>query len=195
MRPQRDIPTEVIIKYVVKDYRRMFLAFDEMQTRAEKAEAQVRELREKNFMKAANIDGLRKEYKQKLDEVRASRNAEIAAVTDDLREQLDEANRKVRILLQAFDNPEVLKSLGGMTLSSTDEKKWMHGCTKQLKKAMMNFDYMETRLDEMRQLMEDGSTEKFDARLSRVLAKMDACTDRIGNFLDKVGDIKIEDNG
>ena len=36
-----DVPTEVIIHYIVKDYQRMFLTYGELERRAEKAEAKI----------------------------------------------------------------------------------------------------------------------------------------------------------
>ena len=39
--PQEDIPTEVIIHHIVKDYRRMYLQYDDFERRVNDAEAQV----------------------------------------------------------------------------------------------------------------------------------------------------------
>ena len=58
-KPQEDIPTDVIIHYIVKDYRRMFLNYDEMKLRAEKAEAKIAE-QEAEAARKAVIDNLKK---------------------------------------------------------------------------------------------------------------------------------------
>ena len=55
-KPQDDIPTDVIIHYIVKDYQRMFLAFDEAKARAEKAEAEILELKETHYKELLNRD-------------------------------------------------------------------------------------------------------------------------------------------
>ena len=40
-KPQEDVPVDQIIHYIVKDYQRMFLTFNDMKERAEKAEAKT----------------------------------------------------------------------------------------------------------------------------------------------------------
>ena len=64
-KPQDDVPAEVITHYVVKDYRRMFLTYDEMRTRAEKAEAKIIELQEKHQSQILKRDKEIKELKKK----------------------------------------------------------------------------------------------------------------------------------
>ena len=44
-KPQEDVPVDQIIHYIVKDYQRMFLTFNDMKERAEKAEAKIEELK------------------------------------------------------------------------------------------------------------------------------------------------------
>ena len=48
-KPQRDIPVEVIVHYIVKDYQRMFLTYDEVEKRAESAEATIEKLKKEHL--------------------------------------------------------------------------------------------------------------------------------------------------
>ena len=65
--PQRDVPKEVIIHYIVKDYQRMFLTYDEMKTRAEKAEAKIKDLTEKHASQLSKRDKEIEQLKQELE--------------------------------------------------------------------------------------------------------------------------------
>ena len=48
-RGQDDVPVERLIHYIVKDYRRMYLDYDELRARVRRAEQKVQDARDKNY--------------------------------------------------------------------------------------------------------------------------------------------------
>ena len=140
-RPQDDVPEDVIIHYIVKDYRRMFLQEQDFIKRIEIHNRTNKNLREKvrelirnlKMRQVANIpdDKLRimiqglqkkadaydalKEENEKLqaqiEEVKASRRNVVESVTCDLEEKLKEANRRIELLAQAVVEPEEASSI------------------------------------------------------------------------------------
>ena len=92
-KPQQDIPTENIIHYIVKDYRRMFLTYDEMKSRAEKAEAKIVELKEKHH-------SLILKKKKEIEELKNSRLQDMNHVKD-LEEKLAFTRKQNNMLVHA----------------------------------------------------------------------------------------------
>lgn len=203
MKPQNYIPTERIIHYIVKDYQRMFNGFHAMR---ESKDAYIDELLKKLAKKSNAISNLQAENKrlrQQIKEVQASRNEVAKAVSEDLAEQLKAAKKKVKILVQALDDPNALNKLNEHIISSDDDKIWMDKAMKQLEKALLNFTAIQARLvdtsDSMGKALEQrligGDADKVYNRFAKVFPKIDACVSHIEDFFTKIGNIKIENNG
>lgn len=206
--PQRDVPTEKIIHYIVKDYQRMYNGFHAMR---EEKQAYIDELLKKLSKKTNAISRLQSENKILMDrikEVQASRDAVVREITEDLEEQLEEANRRIALLAQAVTDPDkadsvFLKRCQVRTIETDDDRKWMKKAMAQLEKAMLNFTTIQARLDEtyeamgkaLSQQIIGGDADRTYNRFAKVFPKIDSCVSHIEDFFIKVGDIKIEDNG
>lgn len=196
-KPQHDVPTEVIIKYIVKDYRRMFLEHEELLARAERAEAKIAEINEKRQSDASKI---RKECQQRIDDIRKSRDNVINSVTEDLRSQLKNSNRRVKFLVQALDDPAILEKVSEHIITTDDDKEWMDRAMRQLEKAIQSFVPIRARLAETKEGMDGifaqeisgGEAEKVYKRFSKVFPKIDSCVSHIEDFFAKTGNIKIK---
>ena len=209
MRQQnRDVPTEQIIHYIVRDYQRMYNGFHAMR---EEKQAYIDELLKKISKKANAISSLQAENKslrKQIKELKESRDAMTKAVTEDLEEQLAEANRRIALLAQAVTDPNkadsvFLKQCSLRTIETDDDRKWMKKAMAQLEKAMLNFTTIQARLDEtyeemgkaLSQQIIGGDADRTYNRFAKVFPKIDSCVSHIEDFFIKVGDIKIEDNG
>lgn len=203
-RPQQDVPNEVIIHNIVKDYQRMYNGFHAMR---ESKDAHIGELLKKISKKSITISNLQAENKQlrkQLEEVRASRNAVAKAVSEDIEEQLAEANkrleaanRKNNLLIQALQDPNIVYEVNSHTLTDGDDKEWMDKAKKQLEKAMLNFTAIEARLAECETALK-GVTETVEgtraiSKINKAFTKIDSCVSHIEDFFVKVGNIKIDE--
>ena len=100
-----DVPTEVIIHYIVKDYQRMFLTYGELERRAEKAEAKIAEMKERHSKAIETRD---KEIKELKKEIVSQDRAK------QLEKELGQAREQNKLLAQAIAsmntgiNPEKL---------------------------------------------------------------------------------------
>lgn len=236
-RPQDDVPTELIIHYIVKDYRRMFEKCQRFEPRLEKERDRVRELLHKlrarqievmtdeqqkklltnltNKVEKDNveIDALTKErdeLKQKverltaqMEDIRSSRSAVVEAVTDDLQQKLDEANKRIKLLAQAVVEPSkadsvFLQQCTVHTIETDEDRKWMDGAMKQLEKAAMKLLAVEERLLKVEETIKDSVTgidvTKAFKNLGKVVSNITSTLSHIECFMDKVGDIKIVDD-
>ena len=206
--PQRDVPVEQIIHYIVKDYQRMYNTFGDMQERAEKAEAKADELKEKLSKARSDNERIRKGFEKNLSEVRASRDAVVQQVTEDLQEQLKQTQeqlkasvRQNKLLAQAIAEPtqakEILETLNEpILIASPEDKDRLAIAMKQLEVALLRMNSIEMRLGIVERAMELRYTgeELKNAlkRFSNAYGKIDSVTMRLNNFLDMMKDLKIE---
>ena len=196
--PQHDIPAERIIHYIVKDYQRMYNGFHTMR---EEKQTYIDELLKKISKKTNTISNLQAENKklrEQIKDLKSSREAVVKAVTEDLEEQLENANRKMSLLAQAVAYPT--KAVDIHTIVTDDDKKWMSKAMKQLEKAMISLTTIQTRLEEthdgmgkaLEQRLIGGDADKVYRRFSKAFSKIDSCVSHIEDFFTKVGNIKIE---
>ena len=204
--PQHDIPTERIIHYIVKDYQRMYNGFHTMR---EEKQAYIDELLKKISKKSATISNLQAEnraLRNQLEEVRKSREAVTKAISEDLEEQLEEANRKIALLAQAVTDPSkadsvFLQQCRVHTIETDDDRTWMKKAMKQLEKALLNFTTIQARLSETYEAMGKaldqqiiaGDADKVYNRFAKVFPKIESCVSHIEDFFLKVGEIKVEE--
>ena len=190
MKPQEDVPTEVIIHYIVKDYQRMFLAFDEMKTRAEKAEAEILEMKEIHHKQIENrvkeIDNLRKEDKDR---------------TNKLEEQLAAIQYQNRLLAHAVisnnskENGSVL--FKGMVPADAKELEKKIGV--QLSEALLKLTAAVEKLTYFQEKLENdelpdieaANMDYFLSKVARTFNKIEASTQHIENFYKLVNGIPI----
>ena len=190
MKPQEDVPTEVIIHYIVKDYQRMFLAFDEMKTRAEKAEAEILEMKEIHHKQIENrvkeIDNLRKEDKDR---------------TNKLEEQLAAVQYQNRLLAHAVisnnskENGSVL--FKGMVPADANELEKKIGV--QLSEALLKLTAAVEKLTYFQEKLENdelpdvetANMNYFLSKVARTFNKIEASTQHIENFYKLVNGIPI----
>ena len=190
IKPQEDVPTEVIIHYIVKDYQRMFLAFDEMKTRAEKAEAEILEMKEIHHKQIENrvkeIDNLRKEDKDR---------------TNKLEEQLAAIQHQNRLLAHAVisnnskENGSVL--FKGMVLADAMELEKKIGV--QLSEALLKLTAAVEKLTYFQEKLENdelpdvetANMDYFLSKVARTFNKIEASTQHIENFYKLVNGIPI----
>ena len=190
MKPQEDVPTEVIIHYIVKDYQRMFLAFDEMKTRAEKAEAEILEMKEIHHKQIENrvkeIDNLRKEDKDR---------------TNKLEEQMAAVQYQNRLLAHAVisnnskENGSVL--FKGMVPADAKELEKKIGV--QLSEALLKLTAAVEKLTYFQEKLENdelpdvetANMNYFLSKVARTFNKIEASTQHIENFYKLVNGIPI----
>jgi hypothetical protein len=190
MKPQEEVPTEVIIHYIVKDYQRMFLAFDEMKTRAEKAEAEILEMKEIHHKQIENrvkeIDNLRKEDKDR---------------TNKLEEQLAAIQYQNRLLAHAVisnnskENGSVL--FKGMVPADAMELEKKIGI--QLSEALLKLTAAVEKLTYFQEKLENdelpdieaANMDYFLSKVARTFNKIEASTQHIENFYKLVNGIPI----
>jgi len=190
MKPQEDVPTEVIIHYIVKDYQRMFLAFDEMKTRAEKAEAEILEMKEIHHKQIENrvkeIDNLRKEDKDR---------------TNKLEEQLAAVQYQNRLLAHAVisnnskDNGSVLFK----RMVPADAKELEKKIGVQLSEALLKLTAAVEKLTYFQEKLENDELPDIEAanmayflnKVARTFNKIEASTQHIENFYKLVNGIPI----
>ena len=190
MKPQEDVPTEVIIHYIVKDYQRMFLAFDEMKTRAEQAEAEILEMKEIHHKQIENrvkeIDNLRKEDKDR---------------TNKLEEQLAAVQHQNRLLAQTVisNNSKGDGSVLFRGMVPADAKELEKKIGVQLSEALLKLTAAVEKLTYFQEKLENdelpdvetANMNYFLSKVARTFNKIEASTQHIENFYKLVNGIPI----
>lgn len=87
-RPQEDVPEEVIIHYIVKDYRRMFNEVDRLRALGKQAAQEVRKVLCRATVISAENDVLKKKNRQLTEE-----NSELRTQVNDLKQRQCENGR------------------------------------------------------------------------------------------------------
>lgn len=182
--PQGDIPTEVIIHYIVKDYRRMFLEYDDMKLRAEKAEAKLDELKEKHHSQI-----LKKE--KEINELK--KDSVPLEMIQELKESLNASKQQNRLLAKAVlsQNSNEDGKLLFQGLTPADAQKLEKKIGDQLKDALIKLTSVEERLVNYQDALEsikDGqladsvALKSFISRIAKAFGKIDSAVKHIENF-------------
>ena len=184
-KPQDDIPTEVIIHNIVKDYQRMFLTYHELKARAEKAETKILDLKEKHYNQIAKRD---KEIEQLKLDLEAKNKEKIK----ELEEKLAAAQQQNRLLAKAVitqnSNGDGKVLFQGMLPADAKELEKKMGV--QLGDALIKLTSAEERLAFYQDQLENYkipdvdaiSMKSFLAKVSRAFGKIESATQHIENF-------------
>ena len=192
--PQRDIPSEVIIHYIVKDYQRMFLAYHDLKARAEKAEAKIFDMTDKHASQLSKKDKEIEKLKEELESKNKDRIKE-------LEEKLAATQQQNRLLAWAVisqnsgENPRVL--FQGMLPADAKELEKKIGI--QLADALTKLTVAEERLAYYQDMLENNtipdidaiSMKSFIAKVTRAFGKIDSAAQRIENFYNLVNGIPM----
>ena len=160
-KPQKDVPAENIIHYIVKDYRRMFLTYDEMKSRAEKAEAKIVELKEKHH-------SLISKKNKEIEELRNTQDMNQEKVKE-LEAQLAYTQKQNNLLVQTAlsqNNGMDLIALQGLAHIDTKELEKKIGI--QLGDALIKLSATEERLSNYQGLLEDAIVQGRDHDIIKV---------------------------
>lgn len=191
-KPQEDIPAENIIHYIVKDYRRMFLTYDELKTRAEKAEAKIVELKEKHHR-------LILKNNKEIEELENSRLQEINRVKE-LEEQLALTRKQNSLLVQTVlsqDNGMGLMAL--QSIAPIDIKELEKRIGVQLGDALIKLSASEERLSNYQKLLEDAiaqgrdyeAIKSFLFNAAKAFGKIESAVKHIENFYKLVNGVPL----
>jgi predicted RNase H-like nuclease (RuvC/YqgF family) len=179
-----DVPTEVIIHYIVKDYQRMFLTYGELERRAEKAEAKIAEMKERHSKAIETRD---KEIKELKKEIVSQDRAK------QLEKELGQAREQNKLLAQAIAsmntgiNPEKLiyKSVVPVDPDRLEKK-----FGSQVNDAYMKITAAEERLANYQEMLEEAVRQGLDTeqiqpvieKIRKAFGKIDSAVKHIENF-------------
>lgn len=193
-KPQDDIPTDVIIHYIVKDYQRMFLAFDEAKARVEKAEAKILELNEKHYNQIVKRDKEIEKLKKELETKNTSRIKE-------LEEKLATTQQQNRLLAKAVisqnSNEDGKVLFKGLVPADAMELEKKIGI--QLSDALTKLSAAVEKMTFFKEQLENDDLPDIDAanmayflnKVARTFNKIEASTQHIENFYKLVNGIPI----
>lgn len=193
-KPQQDIPTEVITHYIVKDYRRMYLAYNEMKERAEKAEAKILDMKEKHARQLSKQEKEIEQLKRDIDEQSKETIKELKEKLEDTRQQNVVLARAV-ISQNCNEDGKVL--FQGMV--PADAKKLEEKIGIQLGDAQLKLNAVNEDLAFFKELIEnndipdvaDYTIKSFLTRVPSFFSKLDSATQRIENFYKLVVGIPV----
>lgn len=227
-RPQDDVPTNRLLLYIVKDYQRMQREYYGVKERADDAERELAKLKEKhgrivsrlNHENQVLTNSLKQmqesrkgkqivELRQRIEELKASRDAVIREMTDDLTTQLDErtrqleeARRHIKTLAAMVADPDKAVDVSidlSHTLKGDDEKAWLDESREHLATALTRLEQTEERLAAYQDTIKEG-VEKYEEystfsnalkKINRAFDRIDSACAHIENFFDVVGELKL----
>ena len=183
-KPQDDVPVDLIIHYIVKDYQRMYLTYDEMEKRALKAEATIEELKEKH---RKDLEGKNRVIKN------MKMNIESKEHVEQMKEKLDTARQQNLVLANAIvalnKGNGTLTSFQGLGIS-IDAKDLEKKVSTQLGEALIKLTAVEERLSNCQQLLENCNEINKDAiqiktlltKIAKAFGQIDSASKHIENF-------------
>lgn len=186
-KPQEDVPVDQIIHYIVKDYQRMFLTFNDMKERAEKAEAKIEELKKKYFTQIENR-GKDPKSQEKIKQ---------------LEEKLQNAQQQNRLLANAIIAQNTGDGLPGNLSQAMgypgDIKEVEKKMGSQLSDAFVKLNAVEARMVKCMEILETFNVQNPDSlqlkcfitKFSRTFGQIDSATTRIENFYKLVNGIPM----
>lgn len=204
-RPQDDVPTERIIHYIVKDYRRMYNSYDDLRARVRRAEEKVKNARERNATLTRQNERLQAQF---VDEKGSRENIgfkTLYKVIHKLDEQLKEARRQNRLLAQAViaDNKNYNlcpSNFGSIFVETSSGKSIIDHVSTQLEKALIKLGCVEGKLDEYEDTLEkivcldENSTAKamLEERVKNAFRELSAAYSHIENSATSIAGIASE---
>lgn len=205
-RPQDELPYEVRMKYIIKDYRRINEQVEKARRHAELLEKENKELKEDKERLQKRISVVRSQYEAavkknkalviNLQEMQSSRDAVVRDVTDGLQQQLNTAQRQNKLLVQALSDTDKVEDIPPLVTFSVD-KNMMDIAMKQLEKALERMQSIENRIGIVEKAVgacsEDGAMRSALRRFSNAYGKIDSVVSRINNFLDIVKYAKVDE--
>lgn len=212
LRSQDEVPRNRLIHYIVKDYRRMFNNYNAVLSKGKEQQREIDRLQKELLKDRDNMlerqqewNRKEKKYEKTIAELQNSRKAVVEAVTDDLQQQVKELERKNRLLAEAVINPEKTnEAVRVVTLStsvsSPAEREWMKRSAKQLDKASNDLITAKERLVSCMEGFEKAYAEGFVEedvkkmlkKYTSTLSKIEAATNHIGVFFEKIEGIEFE---
>ena len=202
-RPQDDLPKDVVIHYIVKDYRRMFNEFENMKTGKQQL---IDDLRKKINEKDAKLLSKQKEIHElrALTKRQERTNANLQQQNTEnsqLHKEIKELQRKNVLLAQAVIEPN--KAVLAPVIHTNNEKRWMVNASKQLEKAAQGLIQAEERFVEYEKISEElqekyGEYEglaQVRKRLSRIISRIESCISHVECFFSLTKDITIAEDG
>jgi hypothetical protein len=191
-KPQDDIPTDVIIHNIVKDYQRMFLAYNETKARAEKAEATILELKETHYKQLLNRDKEIANRDKEIEKLKKLLESKTAKKNEKLEEKLSEAlqqNRRLTHALLTQDRNEDARILfKGMLPADAEDLKEKMG--DQLSNAILKLEVIEDSISYIKEQIETNTLPDIDAenmdyflmKVQRALERIEGAKSNIDNF-------------
>lgn len=186
-KPQEDVPVDQIIHYIVKDYQRMFLTFNDMKERAEKAEAKIEELKKKYFTQIEN----------------RGKDSKSQEKIKQLEEKLQNAQQQNRLLANAIIAQNTGDGLPGNLSQAMgypgDIKEVEKKMGSQLSDAFVKLNAVETQMVKCMEILETFNVQNPDSlqlkcfitKFSRTFGQIDSATTRIENFYKLVNGIPM----
>ena len=205
-RPQDELPYEVRMKYIIKDYRKINKHVDAARKYAEDMERENKELKEEIRKLQKRITAAHDQYeaalrKQKaltinLKEMQSSRDSVVKEVTDDLQHQCDVVVRQNKLLIQALSETDKIEKIPPLAMFCVT-KDQMDVAVQQLEKALGRMQSIEDRIGIVEKAVgacyEDGAMRTALRRFSNAYGKIDSVVARINNFLDIVKYAKVDE--
>ena len=205
LRPQDEIPRNRLIHYIVKDYRRMYNNYDVILTKGKEQDAEIKKMQKEMQEAQRDWNKERDKYKKIITDLQNSRKAVVDAVTDDLQAQVKELQRQNRHLAEAIikstktEGPvRVVKLTADM--ASPAEREWMKRAAKQLDMASNDLSTAKERLESCTEGIQKAFEEEIIAedvkkllkKYTSTLSKIEAATNHIGVFFEKIGGIEFK---
>ncbi len=190
-RPQDSVPTEKIIHYIVKDYRRMYNTYQALLDKLHESETKLKGMQEKYVKQNSNYQATIEKYKAALHDAKTSRTAVVESVTDDLREEVKELKRRNGLLLQALSSPKSTIP-ADITIATGDEQmkramKILEKVNEKLSGAIKRLELYESyinRADVQAVLPVDAAT--VVKKMKKSMTKITSATDQIDAFFGKI---------
>ena len=191
-KPQKDVPTEKIIHYIVKDYRRMFLTFDELKSRAEKAEAKIVELKEKHHSRILKKD-------QEIEDLKNTNLQEMNHIKE-LEEQLAFTRKQNNMLVQSdLTKNNGMGLIALQALVPIDKKELEKKIGVQLGDALIKLSATEELLSNYQKMLEDAIaqgkeseyTKIFKIKANKCFGKIESAVKHIENFYKLVNGVPL----
>lgn len=197
------LPTELVIHYIVKDYQRMFEERDSFLARIAKAQKKVEELEDKNYKLRKNSEKQSTAYEERLQKAAkeiAAKDKEL----EELRSLTTEMQRQIKKLTEVIADPvkkaELLDELIHPRVIGKDDMKWVDDSLRQLQKANEKLEVVEQWCAEFHGLLEMAVEKGMDSgvihsaigRLPKVFNKTNSALQRIDNFFKIVGSIEMK---
>ena len=197
------LPTELAIHYIVKDYQRMFNERESYLERIQYAQKELVKQEDKTYKARRELETLKSTYKDKLQKAQKEVEEKDEALKQ-MSTELAEANGKIQKLIEVLVDPskkeEVLADVLRPRIVGKKDLEWIAESLRQLQKANERLTLSEGRLRESYEILKKVERVSYDigevksavGRLPKVFSRIDSALQRIDNFFKIVGAIKVE---